>query len=98
MILSLNRCTKRCLCHVRLFTSTTDAATNSGPNNLDEAVEYMRKEMPKAYEYYQKYQQYQQEYMDLTKDSLRPLQTGSDDLERVAAQCGLKLPKTPSGK
>ena len=59
----------------------------------EEALELMRREFPKAYEYYRKHEQYEQEYIQLTKDAHRPLQTQSDELARVAAQCGLKLPK-----
>lgn len=75
----------------RRFLSFTKHDVESNNKEFEEALGYMRKEIPKAYEYYQNYLKYREEYLNLTKDTCRPLQ--SDDLARVAAQCGLKLPK-----
>jgi hypothetical protein len=83
-----------CLLRRRLpLIKRTFGATNVIEKEWEELMQEIKKESPAAYESLQKHLQYRQEYLELTKDTFRPLQK-SDELERVAAQCGLKLPKT----
>lgn len=60
---------------------------------VNKAVEVMKRELPEVYDLYEKHKYHQEQYIELSGRN-RTFMNSQEHLEKTAAMCGLKLPES----